>query len=96
MEGFIKKEKKKKRKKKMKSVKKAMWFILIWALIIQLYVMFMIARLGDTMSLAILAGTVFTEAFAAFLAYLSYKTKINLKNMEMNFIPDYDDKNNLY
>lgn len=91
-----KKPKVKKNKKKMKSVKKAFWSLIIWALIMQTYVMVMIAKLQDTGSLMVVAGIVFGEIIAFFIGYLNYSLKIDIKSMDMNFNPNYDDEKGKY
>ena len=95
LEKMLKEKKKNKKKRRMKTANKGLFFLIIWALIIQSYVMIMIAKLGDTTSLSILAGTAFTEAFGAYLAWLKYKEKINLKHMEKNYNPNYDEEEGL-
>lgn len=85
-----------KKRKRMKTNKKAFLLLTIWAMIIQTYVMVMIVRLKDTMSLSIITGVVFGEIIAFYLGYLKYSEKIDIKSMDMNFNPNYDEENNIY
>ena len=86
----------KQQKRKMKTSKKTLWFFLIWALLIQTYVMVMIVELKDTASLAIITGVVFVEVVAAYLGYLRYSYGINMKSMELNYDPNYDENKGVY
>ena len=83
-------------KKKMQTSKKLVWLALMWVVVIQIYVMVMIDKLGDTMSLGILATTVFAQFLTAIKLYFDYNAKINLKSMEMDFNPNYDDEEGIY
>lgn len=79
------------KKRKMQTSKKFLWIFVMWALFIQTYVMVMIVALRDTMSLSIITGVVFIEAVGAYFGYLKYNYGINIKAMEENFDPNYDD-----
>lgn len=85
-----------KKKRKMKSIKKAYWFLTVWALLMQSYVLIMIVKLQDTMSLSIVAGVVFGELVAFYLGYLKYSRDIDLKHMDKNYRPDYDNEEGKY
>ena len=80
----------------MQTSKKFLWIFVIWALLIQTYVMWMIVQLQDTTSLSIITGVVFVEVVGAYIAYLRYQYGINMKSMEMNFDPDYDENKGVY
>lgn len=84
------------KKRRMKDSKKLLRALLIWTLFMQSYVMVMIVRLHDTQSLAIITGVVFLQATAAYLGYLKYNYGINIKAMEQNFDPNYDENNGVY
>jgi hypothetical protein len=56
----------------------------------------MIAQLQDTTSLSIITGVVFVEVVGAYIAYLRYQYGINIKSMEMNFDPDYNEHKGVY
>ena len=84
------------KKKRMQTSKKFLWIFVIWALLIQTYVMWMIVQLQDTTSLSIITGVVFVEVVGAYIAYLRYQYGINMKSMEMNFDPDYDENKGVY
>jgi hypothetical protein len=84
------------KKKRMQTSKKFLWIFVIWALIVQSYVMYMIAQLQDTTSLSIITGVVFVEVVGAYIAYLRYQYGINIKSMEMNFDPDYNEHKGVY
>lgn len=84
-----------KTKKKMSSDKKAFWMFMTWCSVIQIITLYMAILMQSETLLAIfaveaVAGPVFTYKF-----YLEYKKEINLKHMEMNYIPDYDEINGI-
>jgi len=83
-------------KRKMKTSKKLLYIFLTWVILIQAYVLYMIVQLQDTVSLSIVAGVAFVEAIALYVGYLRYNYGINLKSMEMNYDPNYDDNKGVY
>jgi len=83
-------------KRKMKTSKKLLYIYFSWVLVIQTYVLFMVAKLQDTVSLAIITGAVFTEAVILYVGYLRYQYGINLKSMEINYDPNYDENRGVY
>lgn len=83
-------------KKRMKTSKKMLVIFMIWSLLIQTYVMLMIAQLQDTTSLSIIAGVAFVEVIAFYISYLRYQYGINMKSMEMNYDPNYDENKGVY
>jgi hypothetical protein len=56
----------------------------------------MIAQLQDTTSLSIITGVVFVEVVGAYIAYLRYQYGINIKSMEMDYDPNYDEHKGVY
>lgn len=88
--------KKDKPKRKMKTNKKFFVWLTIWAMLIQTYVLVMIIELRDPMTLGIVAGVVFGEVVLFFLGFLKYTLNIDLKHMDKNYNPNYDEENNLY
>ena len=90
------KKDKAKPKRKMKTNKKFFMWLTIWAMIMQTYVLAMIVYLSDTSTLAIVAGVVFGEIVLFYLGFLKYSLDIDLKHMEENYNPNYDEENNLY
>ena len=87
---------KRKPRRKMKTNKKFFMWLTIWAMIMQTYVLVMIVELRDTMTLGIVAGVVFGEIILFYLGYLKYALNIDLKHMDKNYNPNYDEENNLY
>ena len=84
-----------KTKKKMSSDKKAFWMFMLWCSVIQVITLYMAIIVRSETILAIfaveaVAGPVFTYKF-----YLEYKKEINLKHMDMNYIPDYNEINGI-
>ena len=88
--------KKVKPKKKMKTNKKFFIWLTLWAMLMQTYVLVMIIHLKDPMTLSIVAGVVFGEVVLFFLGFLKYTLNIDLKHMDKNYNPNYDEENNLY
>lgn len=87
---------KKRPKRKMKTNKKFFMWLTIWAMIMQTYVLVMIVELRDTMTLSIVAGVVFGEIVLFYLGYLKYTLNIDLKHMDKNYNPNYDEEKNIY
>lgn len=83
-------------KRKMKTNKKFFMWLTIWAMIMQTYVLVMIVELRDTMTLSIVAGVVFGEIVLFYLGYLKYTLNIDLKHMDKNYNPNYDEEKNIY
>ena len=84
-----------KTKKKMSSDKKAFWMFMLWCSVIQVITLYMaiIVRIETILSIfavEAVAGPVFTYKF-----YLEYKKEINLKHMDKNYIPDYNEINGI-
>lgn len=82
----------KQKKKRMKFGKKmlVLSFLICFALI--LFTMIMIYIGKDTTSLTILAGAGVAVLPVMYGVYDHYSTQINLKHMEENYIPNYDDE----
>ena len=84
------------RKKKMKFSKKLLVAYFAVCAILILFTMVMIVMGKDTTSLTILAGAGVGCLAIMTGLYDHYNTKINLKHMEQNYIPGYDDYKNQY
>ena len=84
------------KKRRMKTSRKLLYIFAAWGLILQLYVLVMVWMLRDTMSLGIITGVAFAEMVVIYLGYLRYQYGINLKSMEMNYDPHYDDNQGVY
>lgn len=89
-------EQAKKRKKRMKFSKKLLVAYFFVCAILILFTMIMIVMGKDTTSLTILAGAGVGCLAVMTGLYDHYNTKINLKHMEQNYIPGYDEYKNLY
>lgn len=86
----------KKKKKKMKFSKKLLVAYFVVCAILILFTMVMIVMGKDTTSLTILAGAGVGCLAIMTGLYDHYDTKLNLKHMEKNYIPGYDEYKNQY
>lgn len=86
----------KKKKKKMKFSKKLLVSYFFVCAILILFTMVMIVMGKDTTSLTILAGAGVGCLAIMTGLYDHYETKLNLKHMEKNYIPGYDEYKNQY
>lgn len=87
---------KKKKKKRMKFSKKLLVAYFAVCAILVIFTMAMIVMGKDTTSLTILAGAGVGGLVVMTSIYDHYETKINLKHMEKNYIPGYDEYKNQY
>ena len=83
-------------KPKMKTGKKAMWVGMFFCIILVMFSMAMIMIDKDTNTTSILGGAGVAAIPFLFGIYEKYSTEISLKNMEENFIEDYDKKMGIY
>lgn len=89
-------EKASKKKKKMKTGKRALWVGLAFCMILVAFSMAMIMIDKDTQTTSILGGAGVAAIPFLFGIYEKYSTQISLKNMEENFIEDYDERMGIY
>ena len=80
----------------MKTGKKALWLGLGLCMALIVFSMIMVWCDKDTQTTAIFAGAGVAAIPFIFGIYEKYSTKISIKNMEMNFIEDYDEKEGIY
>ena len=80
----------------MKTSKKAFWLFLTWCGCVQLFCAYMIYKMQDPTSLAIFTSTSVVEPVAIYKFYLGYNKDINIKDMDMNYNPNYDSERGLY
>lgn len=83
-------------KKKMKTGKKALWTSLLISIALIVFSMAMIVMDKDTQTTSILGGAGVASIPFLFGIYEKFSTEISLKNMEKNFIEDYDEKQGIY
>lgn len=86
----------KRKRKRMKSGKKALFLAFGICAVLILFTMAMILLEKDTTSLTILATAGVGILPIMYGIYDKYETQINLKHMEKNYIPDYDERNGIY
>lgn len=86
----------KKGRRKMKTGKKALYSAIVICITILFFTMAMIYLEKDTGSLSILATASVGILPVMYGIYDFNSTKINLKHMEENYIPNYDDKQGIY
>lgn len=86
----------KNKKKRMKTGKKAMWAGLSMCIILIIFSMIMVWLDKDTQTTSILGGAGVAAIPFIFGIYDKYSTEISIKNMDMNYIEDYDEKEGLY
>lgn len=86
----------KKKRKRMKSGKKALFLAFGICAVLILFTMAMIFLGKDTTSLTILATAGVGILPIMYGIYDKHETQINLKHMEKNYIPDYDERNGIY
>lgn len=87
---------KKKQKRRMKFGKKVLASAFIACAVLVIFTMAMIYTGKDTTSLTILAGAGVGILPVMYGIYDNYNTKINLKHMEENYIPNYDEERGIY
>ena len=85
-----------KKRKRMKSGKKALFLAFVICILLMVFTMVMIALEKDTSSLEILATAGVGILPVMYGIYEHSNTKINLKHMEENYEPDYDEKHGIY
>ena len=95
-EILAKESKPKRKRKRMKSGKKALFLAFGICAVLILFTMAMILLGKDTTSLTILATAGVGILPIMYGIYDKYETQINLKHMEKNYIPDYDERNGIY
>jgi FtsH-binding integral membrane protein len=95
-EILAKESRPKKRRKRMKSGKKALFLAFGICVVLTLFTMAMIYLGRDTTSLTILATAGVGILPVMYGIYDKHETQINLKHMEKNYIPDYDDREGIY
>ena len=86
----------KRKRKRMKSGKKALFLAFGICAVLILFTMAMIFLGKDTTSLTILATAGVGILPIMYGIYDKHETQINLKHMEKNYIPDYDERNGIY
>lgn len=91
-----KKKKEKKKRKRMKFGKKALVAAFLICAILILFTMAMIYMGKDTTSLTILATAGVGILPVMYGIYDYFNTQINLKHMEENYIPNYDEERGIY
>lgn len=84
------------KKKRMKSGKKALFLAFVICILLMVFTMAMIFLEKDTSSLQILATAGVGILPIMYGIYEHGNTKINLKHMEENYEPDYDEKHGIY
>ena len=85
-----------KKKPKMKTGKKALWVGMWFCIVLIIFSMAMIMIDKDTNTTSILGGAGVAAIPFMFGIYEKYSTEISLKNMEENYIEDYDEKMGIY
>lgn len=85
-----------KKKPKMKTSKKALWVGMWFCIILIVFSMAMIIIDKDTNTTSILGGAGVAAIPFMFGIYEKYSTEISLKNMEENYIENYDEKMGIY
>lgn len=88
--------KQKKKKRRMKTGKKAFWAGMIMSIALIVFSAIMVVLDKDTQTVAIFAGAGVACIALLFGIYEKHSTKINLKHMEKNYIPNYDEERGLY
>lgn len=83
-------------RKRMKSGKKALFLAFGICIVLIIFVMAMIFLGKDTSSLQILATAGVGILPVMYGIYENYSTKINLKHMEENYDPNYDENHGIY
>lgn len=96
LELLIKARKARRRKRKMKSGKKALFLAFGICTVLLIFTMGMIYLQRDTTSLSILATASVGILPIMYGIYDHSQTKINLKHMDENYDPNYDENHNLY
>ena len=86
----------KKKKPKMKTGKKALWVGMWFCIVLIIFSMAMIMIDKDTNTTSILGGAGVAAIPFMFGIYEKYSTEISLKNMEENYIENYDEKMGIY
>lgn len=89
-------DKVKREARRMKTGKKALYSAYVICISLLAFTMIMIALGKDTTSLTILAGAGVGILPIMYGIYDHYNTKINLKHMEENYIPNYDEEEGIY
>lgn len=92
----IKLQSKDKKKRRMKFEKKSLIGVFFLCGILIAFTMWMIFQGKDTTSLTILAGAGVGCIAFVYERYEKYSNQINLKHMDMNYIPDYDERKGIY
>lgn len=90
------KRKESRRKRRMKTSKKALYIAFAICMLLIFFTMSMIWLNKDTTSLGILATAGVGILPIMYGIYERGSTKENLKHMEMNYTPDYDEKEGIY
>ena len=85
-----------KKKPKMKTGKKALWVGMWFCIVLIVFSMVMIVIDKDTNTTSILGGAGVAAIPFMFGIYEKYSTEISLKNMEENYIENYDEKMGIY
>lgn len=88
--------KQKKKKRRMKTGKKAFWLGFSICVILIMFSALMVLIDKDTQTVAIFAGAGVSMIPIIFGIYEYHSTKISLKHMEKNYIPNYDEERGLY
>lgn len=83
-------------KKRMKFGKKALVAAFVICVILIIFTMAMVYMGKDTTSLTILAAAGVGILPVMYGIYDHYNTKINLKHMQENYNPNYDDERGIY
>lgn len=84
------------KKPKMKTGKKALWVGMLFCIVLIIFSMAMIMIDKDTNTTSILGGAGVAAIPFMFGIYEKYSTEISLKNMEENYIENYDEKMGIY
>lgn len=85
-----------KKRKRMKSGKKALFLAFGICIVLMIFAMAMIFLEKDTSSLQILATAGVGILPIMYGIYAHSNTKINLKHMEENYDPNYDENQGIY
>lgn len=83
------------KKKKTKTSKKVFITIMGWCLIVQVLTGYMAYVLQSEMLIGLFAAEAVLTPIFTYKFYLEYNKEINLKHMEMNYQPDYDNTHGL-
>jgi hypothetical protein len=81
----------KKKRKRTRSDKKYFVLFMSWCLVIQVITLYYAIKLNSEMLFSIFAAEAVLGPAYSYKQYLAYKKEINLKDMEMNYNPNYDE-----